>query len=367
MSLLLRLLREPAFAGKKILLADREPHRSNDRTWCFWEQSPGFFEHLVYRRWDYLQFHGGGFSRTLDIAPYQYKMIRGIDFYAYCFSEIQRHPNVTIAYGNVEAITSTPEGALVTLNDETIGASWVFNSILFEKLQPGIKQHYLLQHFKGWVIDTAKPVFDESTATLMDFRVAQDAGTSFVYVMPFTTQQALVEYTVFSPAVLEQAAYDKGLDDYIRRVLRPDAYIVTAQETGIIPMTNYPFPSYRGNIINIGTAGGQTRASSGYTFRFIQKRVQAIADALLLTGRPFTGDGLPSGKSMFYDSVLLRILTGGRLSGEAVFSRLFRKSPAQAIFRFLDDESSVKNDLSVIRSLPTLPFLGAALAEGKPW
>ena len=367
LSLLLRLLHEPAFAGKKILLADREPRRANDRTWCFWEKEPGFFEHLVYRKWDRLQFHGSTFSRKLDIAPYQYKMIRGIDFYTYCFSEIRRYPNVSIVFGNVDAVTSAAEGALVTLNGETISASYVFNSILFEKPQPAIKQHYLLQHFKGRVIDSAEPVFDDSTATLMDFRVAQDAGATFVYVMPFTARRALVEYTLFSPAVLEQDVYDKGLDDYIRRVLRVDVYAVIEEETGCIPMTNYPFPPYRGNIINIGTAGGQTRASSGYTFWFIQKRVQAIVNSLLLTDHPFTGDGLSSKKSKFYDSVLLHILAGGKLSGEDIFSRLFRKNRAQAIFRFLDDESSVKNDLSIIGSLPALPFLGAALAEGKPW
>jgi lycopene beta-cyclase len=266
----------------------------------------------------------------------------------------------------VDAIESIAGGALVKLNGETISASWVFNSILFDRPAPGGKEHCLLQHFKGWVIDTAAPVFDSKVATLMDFRMGQEKGTTFVYVMPFSANRGLVEYTLFSQEVLRQEDYDKALRDYIRQFLETDAYTIAEEETGRIPMTSYRFPPYQGNIIHIGTAGGQTRASSGYTFQFIQKRMEAITNALLLTERPFTNRGLPSKKSRFYDSVLLRILTNGTPSGSAIFSRLFRKSP-QTIFRFLDDESSLKNDLTVIGSLPTLPFLSAALAEGAPW
>jgi len=363
----MRLLRQPVLAGKKILLIDKAPRRGNDRTWCFWEKEPGFFEPIVYRRWKSLQFYGSGFSRTLDTAPYEYKMIRGIDFYTHCFAEIERHHNVDIAYGNVDAVAAVPGGALVTLNGETTRAGYVFNSILFEKPPAGKRQHHLLQHFKGRIIETAGPVFDSGTATLMDFRVEQDAGASFVYIMPFSTSRALVEYTVFSAETLPPEMYNKALNDYIHRFLRLDTYSIIEEETGVIPMTNYAFPLYKGHIINIGTAGGQTRGSSGYTFRFIQKRVEAIVQALVTTGKPFTGGGLLSKKASFYDSVLLHILAGGKLSGEQVFSRLFSKNTAQAIFRFLDDESSLQNDLSVIATLPVLPFLGAALAEGKPW
>src|SRR5688572_12426028 len=81
LSLLARLIRSNQFNDKKILLIDREPKNKNDRTWCFWEKDTGFFEDLVYCRWNKLWFHGKNFSRRYEISPYQYKMIRGIDFY----------------------------------------------------------------------------------------------------------------------------------------------------------------------------------------------------------------------------------------------------------------------------------------------
>jgi Lycopene cyclase protein. len=55
----------------------------------------------------------------------------------------------------------------------------------------------------------------------MDFRVAQDAGTTFVYVMPFTPTRALVEYTLFTEKLLEPSAYDQGLETYTREFLKP--------------------------------------------------------------------------------------------------------------------------------------------------
>src|SRR6185295_19576215 len=108
----------------------------------------------------------------------------------------------------------------------------------------------------------------------------QHHGTTFVYVMPFSTTQALVEYTLFTDRLLEQAEYDEGLKEYISRFLNVQHYDIAGEEFGVIPMTNYVYPASNGCIINIGTAGGQTKASSGYTFRFIQKQAEQITEAL---------------------------------------------------------------------------------------
>ena len=56
------------------------------------------------------------------------------------------------------------------------------------------------------------------------------------------------------------------------------------EEFGIIPMTNADFPFFKNGMYYIGTAGGQTKASTGYTFRFIQKQADAIVEQLILTG-----------------------------------------------------------------------------------
>ena len=54
LSIIMRMIDSKKFIEKKILLVDREPKTKNDRTWCFWEQGAGFFEDVVYRKWNTL-------------------------------------------------------------------------------------------------------------------------------------------------------------------------------------------------------------------------------------------------------------------------------------------------------------------------
>jgi lycopene beta-cyclase len=133
------------------------------------------------------------------------------------------------------------------------------------------------------------------------------------------------------------------------------------EEFGIIPMTNFAFSKGQGRIINIGTAGGRTKASSGYTFQFIQKHSKAIVDALIRNGNPqVSGE---SRRFHFYDSVLLHILYHNRLPGSGIFSDLFERNKASQVLKFLDNETSLLEELRIISTLPTLPFSIAALKQ----
>ena len=77
-----------------------------------------------------------------------------------------------------------------------------------------------MQHFKGWVIESAKEVFEPEKATMMDFRVQQDFGTTFVYVLPFTKTTALVEYTLFTRQILQPDQYNNELKKYLNEFLK---------------------------------------------------------------------------------------------------------------------------------------------------
>lgn len=358
----MRMLKSGKFSNKKILLIDKEPKTKNDRTWCFWEKEIGFFEEIVYRKWDRLSFLSDPFSETIDISPYQYKMIRGIDFYNYCFEEIRKHKNIEIVYGDLKTANGHREGTTIVLNDITynLSNSIIFNSIPYPSKQGTIK---LLQHFKGWVIESSKEIFDPGQATIMDFRVPQDHGTTFVYVLPFNRTTALIEYTLFTKQLLQPEQYDKALKNYINIFLKPQDYRVKEEEFGIIPMTNEElFFHGQWGEFNIGSAGGQTKASSGYTFQFIQKQSQQIADCLAKGDSLFTIFDPPK-RFRFYDNTLLHILYNNKLQGKKIFTSLFQKNKPQTVLRFLDNETTFKEELKIISSLPTWPFLKAALKQ----
>ncbi len=361
LSLLIRMIDSGKFADRRILLVDKAEKIKNDRTWCFWETKNDIFESIVYKHWSKMWFHDINFSKLLEISPYQYKMIRGIDFYNYCFNIIRKQKNIDIVYGDVHTIKNENNKAVLVLNNTSIEADYIFNSILFEK--PGMKksEHFLLQHFKGWIIETPESSFNPEEATMMDFRVEQQDGTTFVYVMPFTETKALVEYTLFTKNLLEQQQYDEALKKHIAEYLNIEKYSILEQEFGVIPMTNHKFPSNQNKIINIGTAGGQTKGSSGYTFKFIQKNSKAIVDQLIKSGSPIINTS--SKRFQFYDSILLNVLANQKLSGRQIFTPIIKKNKPQHLLRFMDNESSFSEDLKIISSLPTLPFLKAALKQ----
>jgi lycopene beta-cyclase len=359
LSLLVHMIESGKLTDKKILLVDKDKKNKNDRTWCFWEKQKGLFEKIVYKEWPQVWFHSKKMSKLFDIAPYTYKMIRGIDFYTYCFDKIKMQKNIDIAYGNVEEINSGDE-TYIKLDGQKITAQYIFNSILFEKPRLSKNEYYLLQHFKGQIIETVKPVFNTAAATLMDFRVHQQYGTAFVYVMPFSETKAMVEYTLFTKDLLQPQQYDDELKIYISEFLQTDSYTITDEEFGVIPMTNHKFPAYTNSIVNIGTAGGQTKASSGYTFRFIQKHAAAITEQLIKKNNPFVNAS--SKRFGFYDSVLLNILYNKLLCDE-IFTDLFKKNKPQQVLRFLDNETSLAEELKIFSTLPTLPFLKSAIKQ----
>jgi lycopene beta-cyclase len=368
LSLLVRMIDNGRFADKQILLLDKAPKTSNDRTWCFWEKGDGFFESIVYRQWEHTAVHGNQFSKQFALLPYRYKMIRGIDFYNYCFDKINACSNIDVQYGTISNPHYHKEGIVMTIDGvaRQFGHATVFNSIWREETIRQQSSIYLLQHFKGWIIETAAPAFNSSEAILMDFRMPQTHGTTFAYLLPLTASSALVEYTLFSDKLLEAGAYKKGLTEYIEQRLGITAYTVTAEEFGVIPMTNAEFPWYANGVFHIGTAGGQTKASSGYTFQFIQKQTAAIVQSLLDGKLDKERRPLPTPHRFhFYDSVLLHILVNKKLGGDAIFTRLFEKNTAQAVFKFLDNETTLAEELSIIKCLPTGVFLRAAFAQWR--
>lgn len=354
-----------AFKQKKILLVDQAVKNQNDRTWCFWEKEESLFQSIVYKEWKQLFFYSQSLTKALEIEPYTYKLIRGIDFYSYCLEEVKKHLNIDFVTAPVDALVSKDDETYIVAQGKRYDSKYIFNSILFDKPLLKQKQYWLLQHFSGWLIQTETSFFDSSVGTLMDFRTDQSRGTCFFYVLPFSATKALVEYTVFSKELLEETDYKKALANYIAHELNIDAYTIQEKEFGIIPMTNYPFQTRRNNIINIGTAGGQTKGSSGYTFQFIQKSSAAIVKGLLYKQDP--AYYLNSKKRFeFYDSVLLNILHRDKMQGNQIFSELFKHNKASDVLTFLDNETSLQQELKIIRSLPTTTFLKAAINHVTP-
>ncbi len=363
LSLLMRILQQPTLCKKSILVIDEQPKNKNDRTWCFWEKDNGLFNEIVHHSWQELKFESGDYTGSFSIAPYSYKMIHGLDFYNHVINFAKQFSNVEFRYEKIIHVATENNTSVVELVSEKVFANYIFNSILFEQPIITKNEYYLLQHFKGWVIETTENYFDVNTATFMDFTVSQQHGTTFMYVLPTAKNKALVEYTLFTEKLLPQEAYATALQKYITEKLGIQSYNVLHEEFGIIPMTNHLFPTHQGNVVYIGIAGGQAKGSSGYAFNFIQKRTTQIVESLVQNNHPFVIRSFSDKKFHLYDSVLLNVLQNKKMEGAAIFSAIFKANTLQNVLQFLDNDSNLLQDLKIMSSVPTSIFLPAALKE----
>ncbi|MEU6819789.1 lycopene cyclase family protein [Streptomyces atriruber] len=341
------------------------PLKPAERTWCFWEEPDGEFDAALTAVWDTLRVHApDGTAVAASPAPLRYKMLRSSSFESLVDDRLSEESNVARLEAVVEEIRDVGKGAEVRTRIPggrtlTLCARWVFDSRPPRVLPPG--RTTLLQHFHGWFVTTERPAFDPRVADLMDFRTPQPPhGLSFAYVLPTSPHQALVEYTEFSRKVLDDQAYDEALTRYLTDELALGAHEVVRVEHGVIPMTDARFPRRAGrSVFRIGTAGGATRPSTGYTFAAIQRQTRAIA-AAYHRGRTPQPPPAHSTRSRAMDAVLLRALDTGRVSGASFFTRLFRQVPMERLLRFLDGRTTVREDLTIGLRTPVAPMLRTA-------
>ena len=167
------MLLSEKFQDKTILLIDENPKKTNDRTWCFWDEN-NLFDALVSKKWSEAVFANEKVNRVLSLQPYQYKKINGIDFYDFVFQKIAEAKNVQFLQEKVLDYKDLGTHCEVRTASETYTCNKVINSIYNpESVKLQDKFPLIQQHFIGWFIKSKEAVFTPNCATFMDFSVAQ--------------------------------------------------------------------------------------------------------------------------------------------------------------------------------------------------
>ncbi|MBA4849181.1 lycopene cyclase family protein [Emticicia sp. BO119] len=354
-------LKKSRLKNKSVLIIEPQDKNTNDRTWAFWEKRPNTFEDILYRKWGLVQLiDANGNAQVIDMGGYQYKLLRGIDFYTFVTTELRKYAGLEWIIDSVKTIKEESDGAIVeTQNGKILKASLVFDSTF--QLDLTLKHnHNLLQHFKGYVVKTKTPFFDPVLPVMMNFNIEQKGDCRFIYILPFDKNTALIEYTLFSESLLAQDEYDSELRKYLVHQLQLPDYQILEKEFGVIPMSDVAteeFPSE--HIIRIGTAGGYTNPATGYTFQNTQRKLQKMVETLERTGSPKAKKNWFESRFRFYASVLLNVLEQKRHPAADIFSKLYRKNPPVRVFRFLDGDTTMWEELQLMNTVPKTKFLAA--------
>ena len=152
-----------------------------------------------------------------------------------------------------------------------------------------------------------------------------------------------------------QKDYDKQIKDYIENHLNLKDYKIIYKEEGAIPLF-YPIDKNEKNKINIGTAGGMTRLSTGYTFLNIQEHSKYIRENIenIANVKKYK----ISTKYQFLDEIFLRVLEKHPEKMSDIFFKMFKASP-KTVIKFLSNKSNFFEDLSIILRMPKLTFIKA--------
>lgn len=343
------LLEDPHFKAKKILLIEKEDKNSNDRTWCFWEKSPGNFDGLLKKTWASATFKSEELHIDFKLEPYQYKMLRSKLFYTKIHLKIEAAQHLTLLKAEVLEIKEDGAFTQISTSKGIFESQKVFNSIFNPNALYAQKKYPVLkQHFVGWFIKTKTPQFDPEKVFFMDFDIPQEQQTRFLYVLPFDEKHALVEYTLFSEELLEKEEYETGITDYLKTKGITN-FKIEEKEQGNIPMSCFPFEQFNTpSLLNIGTAGGWTKASTGFTFMNTHRNVDRLV-SFLKSEKPLN-QFQTKNRFRFYDLLFLDVLLKYNDQGSDLFHRMFAKNKPLTIFRFLDEKTSFMEELKILSS-----------------
>jgi len=295
------------------------------------------FDDCVKKNWENFTINIPKNTNYLNCTSYPYQSVDSGLFYEKINNKLKENKNIYF-FKNINEINSKN--------------SFIFNSVSSFK-----KDHRnLWQHFSGVEIETQNNFFDDEIFNLMDFDCEQRESVHFFYTLPYSKTSALVETTWLSRMNdSSKKDYDYQIKDYIETHLNLKNYKITYKEEGAIPLF-YPTYEIEKNKINIGTAGGMTRLSTGYTFLNIQEHSKYICNNIenISNTKKFE----ISKKYQFLDDIFLRVLEKHPDMMPSIFFKMFKSSP-KTVIKFLSNKSNLFEDLSIILKMPKITFIKA--------
>jgi lycopene beta-cyclase len=347
-------------ADRRVLIIEPREDYHLDRIWCFWNTTPHPFKPAVRHEWRRWMVRHQGRQVIHASARYPYQYVPADAFYTQALALIEQFPAVEMLLGTrAEEIRPAHDAVCIATDRGVFKARLVFDG----RNDPRrfVAQGYLLQHYAGQRIQSARPVFNPGTMTLMDFDVSQEHGIAFVYVLPFSKTEALVEPTIFSHTPCDPAVYDDILRRYVRERFGLEKYRVLFREQGIIPMTAERLtPRRPGRVVPIGTGAGMVKGSTGYGFLAIQHWSRVLAKAVAQDN----GGRLPPPRrslTRILDQIFLSFLETHPAAAPGVFYDLFQSVPADRLVRFLSDRALPVDVAAVVRAMPKAPFIRQAV------
>ena len=343
--LLIEMAKQSLLNNKKLLIIEPSEKLENDKTFCFWanreDEIYKNFSSIISKSWTRIQIND---NESNPINPTEYFHVDSIDLYNWT-RKIMLQYNIEHSRENVFKIEEK-EYLIIDTLEKQYSSDWIFDSRPpnFKNIPNG--EFNISQSFFGLKVELIEKELDESVYHMMDFRIPQDESTQFVYILPYTPNSALIELTRFGKKIIDKLEAEKELDKFINKNF--GSYKVISKEEGVIPMSsNLPEQSSGKKWVNIGTRAGNVKPSTGYAFKNMYRHAKLICHQGVLKAEKLK----PNKRFLFYDQLLLIILTIWPTKGKPIFERLFNVKSSHFVLDFLDEKTSLKEELSMFYKL----------------
>lgn len=322
---------------KTLAIIEPRHEYKKDKTWSFWKVFSHNFDDCVKKNWQNFSINIPNKTHYLENINYPYQSIDSGLFYKKINDKLKDNKNIFF---------------FKDIKEVNFENSFIFNSV--PSLE--IDNNNLWQHFCGIEIETKNNFFDDTVINLMDFDCEQRKSVHFFYTLPYSKNKALVETTWLSKMTDNSLKdYENQLKEYIEKKLNLKDYKIGYKEEGSIPLF-HQLDKPKNNKINIGTAGGMTRLSTGYTFLNIQEHSKYIRENIenISKTKIFKIDK----KYHLLDKIFLRVLEKHPEKMPYIFYKMFEGS-TKTVIKFLSNKSNFLEDLQIIMKMPKWIFIKA--------
>jgi len=365
--ILISLFNKGLLQKKSVAIFETDSKTQNDKTYCFWaapnESIVRELYPIISKSFSHVRINSERIE-NIESCPYHY--IKSIDLYN-TTKEILGSGDIAVFRETVREIAHFKE---IHTTENIYQSEFIFDSRPPNLDLTKTDEIFIQQSFLGWHIKCEQDVFQENCFEMMNFEIEQDGYTQFMYVIPFSKREALVEFTRFDAEKIEEKYAQNKLKTFIEQKF--SAFEILGEERGSIPMTTHiSRKSTLLGVLHTGTRANLIKPSTGYGFKNMYDFSELVSGYFVnQESQNFNKIQLES-KSRFklYDKLLLIILLHWPSLGKNIFTQLYNKIPVTTIFSFLEERSSWREEVRIFSVLPKRPFINALLIyfQKKNW
>ncbi|MDJ0624352.1 MAG: FAD-dependent oxidoreductase [Desulfocapsaceae bacterium] len=354
-----------------VTIVESRSDYQNDRTWCFWDfnELHEKLRPIIRKSWQNWSFSKGERTIVHHSAAHPYCAVSAGDYYEKVLACLRVLDNFTIVKNcQATSITTHKGGYLIATSQGEMWSRYIIDTrppihdYHLKKSSPSAPSYsevfsgaILYQIFFGVEVELDYDFFDDSTVQLMANLTEAHNGLAFRYVLPYSANRALVEYTTFTPHFFAAQQLKSDCLSALEQLLGKSKFEIVYEEGAVLPMGFGGVKSSRSNLLYAGIVGGSVRDSTGFAFIRTQRWAARCA-ADLAKGRLSKSMACDTRVDEFMDKTFLRVLRKHPQLAPKLFMSMAQNLSAETFARFMMEKSTWPDYLRVIMAMPKKVF-----------